>query len=214
LALSPRSGGFRRRPGRNPWLRLGLFAGAAALFVLGYYWGNQYKQPEQAEVESAVLLRPPLMLPEFQAEDADGGSFGRRELEGRWHLLLVAALDAPTTGDGLAQMNRIHNRLGEHPGLREAVRPLLISPDPERDSAERLQQTVGHYNPDLLTAAGTKTDLAELLAALGTDHGHARRQPATLYLLDPQVQVPALFTAEQEPAAVARDIREIIQATP
>lgn len=209
------TGRSRRR--RSPWRRLGLFTAAAALFLFSYYWGNQYRRPELSEVETAILLRPPQPLPEFHATDFTGQPLGRDRLRGHWRLLLIGTTDALATHRGLAQLNRIHNRLGEYPGLQETLRPLLISPDPEQDTLNRLRDTVHQYNPALSAAQGVETDLRELLAALslpssteGIDPDH----PTVLYLLDPEVRVLALFTADQDPAAVARDIRLILESAP
>ncbi len=217
LKQEPQSNTGRSRRGRSPWLRLGVFAAVAGLFLLSYYWGNQYRRPELSEVDIAILLRPPLSLPEFHATDFTGLPLGRDRLRGHWSLLLIGSTDAPATHRGLAQLSRIYNRLGEYPGLQETLRPLLISPDPEQDTLDRLRDTVHNYNPALSAARGAETDLRELLAALSvpsTTEGIDPDRPATLYLLDPEVKVLALFTADQDPAAVARDIRLILEAAP
>lgn len=192
-----------------------MFAAATGLFLLGYYWGNLYQRPELSEVETAILLRPPLPLPEFHATDSSGRPLGIERLNGQWHLLLVGASDEPATRRGLAQLSRIHNRLGEHPAVQEALRPLLLSPDPERDTEERLLDTIQAYNPAMVAAHGTKTELQELLEALGipsTTEETGPQRPVALYLLDPQVRLAALFTADQHPAAVAHDLRLIVEA--
>lgn len=213
----PQSAIARSRPGRNPWLRLGVFAAVAGLFLLSYYWGNQYRRPKPSAVGTAILLRPPLPLPEFHATDFTGRALGRDRLRGHWNLLLIGAVDAPATRRGLSRLSRIHNRLGEYPGLQETLRPLLISPAPEQDTPERLRDTVYAYNPALSAARGTETELRELLEALGapsTAAGIDPQRPAALYLLDPEVRVLALFTADQDPAAVARDIRLLLETAP
>lgn len=217
MKQEPQSDTARSRPRRSPWLRLGVFAAVAGLFLLSYYWGNQYRRPELSEVDTAILLRPPLPLPEFRATDFTGQVLGRDRLRGHWGLLLVGATDAPATRRGLAQLSRIHNRLGEYPELQEALRPLLISPDPKKDTLDRLRDTAHAYNPAMSAARGAETDLRELLAVLGVPSAAEDtdpHRPAALYLLDPEVRVLALFTADQDPAAVARDIRLILEAAP
>jgi cytochrome oxidase Cu insertion factor (SCO1/SenC/PrrC family) len=195
---------------RSPWLRLALFSVASGLFLLGYYWGNQYQRPDLSGVETAILLRPPLLLPSFSATDQAGQPLALERLQDHWSLLLIGTTASTATHDGLTLMTRIHNRLAEYRKLQDALQPILLSPDPELDSADRLLDTIHAYNPALTAAAGAGQDLRALMAVLGVQADN----PSSLYLIDPQGSALALFTTDQDPAAVARDIRLILQATP
>jgi len=197
------------RSRRNPWLRLALFSAAVGLFLLGYYWGNQYKRPVPLEVETAILLRPPLQLPAFNAVDQTGQSLTRERLIGRWSLLLIGSTGSQETHAGLSLITRIYNRLAVRPNLQDALHPILLSPDPEQDSTDRLLDTIHAYNPLLTVAAGSEQDLSALLTTLGSQ----AEGPATLYLVDPRGRTVALFTAHQDPAAIARDIQLILDGT-
>lgn len=187
-----------------------LFSAAMGLFLLGYDWGNQYQRPDLSGVDAAILLRPPLELPAFSATDQAGQPLGRERLQGRWSLLLIGSSDSPTTRGGLAQMSRIHNRLAGYPELQDTLQPVFLSPDPELDSADRLRETVYAYNPALTAGSAREDDLRALMTTLGAQSDG----PSSLYLIDPQGRAPALFTAAQDPAAIARDIRLILEVTP
>ena len=197
---------------RNPWLRLAIFSLAASLFVLGYWWGNQYKKPDTPQVSSAILLRPALHLPDYQAIDYRGNDIGLASLEGHWALLLAGQLSDPGIRQGLVQLTRIYNRLAVHPAIQRDLKLLLLSPNPLVDTPERLRDTVHAYNPDLNAAAGRPEDLAGLFAALGVDDTTAD-DPA-LYLLDPQGRALAVFTTNDDPATIAEDLRAIQEAHP
>jgi cytochrome oxidase Cu insertion factor (SCO1/SenC/PrrC family) len=192
-------------------LRLAALSLAAGLFVLGYFWGNRYKQPEPPEVQSAILLRPALHLPDFQALDYQGTELDLAALEGRWTLLLAGRLDDPGTARGLVHLTRVYNRLAAHPGIQRELRILLLSPEPEMDTAERLQDTVFSYNPEMNAAAGEPAALAGLFAALGV--ADSANDVPTLYLLDTQVQALAVFNGSDDPASIASDLRSIQEAT-
>lgn len=197
---------------RNPWLRLAALTLAAGLFLLGYYWGNRYKQPDIPQVQSAILLRPSLHLPDFQALDYRGADLDLTRLKRRWTLLLAGSLDNPGTAQGLAQLNRIHNRLAAHPDIQQGLHPLLLSSAPDRDTAERLEQTVLAYNPAMNAAAGNPEALAGLFSALGV--AQAPDTEPALYLLDPEARALAVFTSNGDPATIARDLGAIMTATP
>jgi len=195
--LPPKAGRYARR---SPWLRLAFLVLAVVLFAAGYYWGNQYKKPETAQVEAAILLRMAMPLPDFEALDHTGERISNTTLQANWGLLLIGALDTQDTRAGLALMNRVYNRLAAWPELQQALRPLLISPHADRDTPELLQQTVQAYNPGMLAASADSATLAGLQSAL---HAESR---SNLYLLDPQVRIQAMFTLDTDPATIARDI--------
>ncbi len=201
-----------RQTRRNPWLRLAFLSLAAVLFVFGYLWGNRYKQPEVPEVHSAILLRPALHLPDFQARDYRGAEVKLSTLHGRWTLLLAGQLDDPGTGRGLVHLTRVYNRLAARPDVQKDLRLLLLSPAPGRDGPDRLQDTVFSYNPDMDAATGEPEALAGLFAALGITA--ATDSDSTLYLLDPQGRAVAVFTNNDDPASIAEDLRAIQEATP
>ena len=200
----------RIRNRRSPWLRLALFSAAAGLFLLGYYWGNQYKRPDLSGVETAILLRPSLQLPPFNATDQFGQPLTQERLLEHWSLLLIGSTGSQTTRAGLSLITRIFNRLAVHPELQDALHPILLSPDPEQDGSDRLLDTVHVYNPTLTAATGPAQELSELMTTLGAQVDG----PSTLYLIDPQGRAVALFTTSQDPAAVARDIQRIMGVTP
>ena len=76
---------------------------------------------------------------------------------------------------------------------------------------DRLPDRVQAYNnPALIAGRGDEQGLRGLIAVLGADV----KGPVSLDLVDPQVRVLALFTNRQSPAAIAQDIRLILEATP
>lgn len=199
----------RTRARRSPWLRLLLFSAATGLFVFGYYWGNQYKQPDLSGVETAILLRPPLQLPSFDIIDHTGQRLAPERLRERWRLLLIGSTASPAAHAGLSLMTRIHNRLAAHPELQNALQPVLLSLDSELDDSDRLLDTLHGYNPALAAATGSKQELHSLTTVLGAQIDG----PSPLYLIDPRSRAQAIFTTGQHPAAIARDIRLILGAT-
>ncbi len=205
MAISPKTR-------RNPWLRLAIFSLAASLFLVGYWWGNQYKQPETPRVDSAVLLRPTLHLPDFRATDHHGNDIGLTSFAGHWVLLLPARLAGPHTERGLTHLTRIYNRLAAYPKVQRKLKLVLLSPAPLADTRERLRDIVHAYNPNMDAAAGKPDDLAGLFAALGIDA--AGNDNPALYLLDPQGRALAVFTTRDNPATIADDLRAIQEATP
>jgi len=186
-----------------------MLAAAAGLFLLGYYWGNQYKEVEIPELSAAVALRPALPLPDFLAADASGHAFGPARFQDRWTLLLTAAADQVATADRLAQLNRVYSRLAEHSRTQEQVQMVLLSRRPGSAGSDGPLSDLRRHNPLLITASGQGERLDVLWSSLGADGSPGS---AGLYLVDPRAQVVALFTADGHPANIAADVHALVNA--
>lgn len=132
----------------------------------------------------------------------------------------------PTT---LARLAGVQRRLPA--AVRERVRFMLVSVDPMRDTPARLAEYVSAFGQDFVGATAPLGDLAPLLRELGVSYaytaqptdehaghdahaGHADHgTPAytvthseTLYVLDPQARLYAVFTDPKDDYALLRDL--------
>lgn len=196
-----------QRGRRSPWLRLGLFSGALVLFLLGYYAGNRYQRQDLGNIQGAVLLRPPLDIPEFRALDVGGNALDSDRLRDRWSLLLAGPLQHPSTAQGLSQLSRIYNRLAQYPDLQKDLQLIVLTPDDGSLSTRELRDRVRAYNPRMIAAAGDTQALQPLWETLGLPS--TEDATAALHLINPAVQVYAMFTGTQDPATIAHDIQLI-----
>jgi len=102
---------------------------------------------------------------------------------------------------------------------------MLVSVDPMRDTPERLAQYVGRFGQDFVGATAPLGQLAPLLAELGVSYAYTAQptgehaahaghgMPAysvthseTLYVLDPQARLYAVFTDPKDDYALLRDL--------
>ena len=126
----------------------------------------------------------------------------------------------PTT---LARLAGVQRRLPE--AIRPRVRFMLVSVDPMRDTPERLAEYVGQFGPDFVGATAALGQLAPLLAELGVSYaytaqptgehaahaGHAApaytvTHSETVYVLDPQARLYAVFTDPKDDYALLREL--------
>jgi protein SCO1 len=70
----------------------------------------------------------------------------------------------------------------------EPVQPqvVFVSVDPQRDRPEQLAKYVQYFNPDYLAATGR-------IPELDSGSGYTMNHSISLYLLDPQARVSAVF---------------------
>jgi len=113
----------------------------------------------------AVLLQTPRKFSEFELTDHRGQPFGSAELVGKWSLLFFGFTHCPdicpTTMAAAAKMYE-----GLESEEREQLQIVLVSLDPERDTAEKLSQYVPYFNSDFVGATGNQYVLMKLAAEL------------------------------------------------
>jgi hypothetical protein len=103
---------------------------------------------------------------------------------------------------------RIDNRLGEHPAADKRLQSIYLSPETQQDEPASLGELQHLYQRAFYAASSTRGDVQDLLQSLEVEALSA--QPF-LYLISPDAQVPAVFTTDQNPANIARDISIFIQ---
>lgn len=193
---------------------------AAASGILSARWLLQPQAGEQLELTSATLLAPPRPLPPMALVDHDNRPFDTNRLRGGWSMVFfgfTSCPDAcPTTMTALAATTKM---LADLPA-EQRPRVVLISVDPERDTPERLGGYVKAFDPAFIGVTGTKAAIDELAQRMGVlaatrplDGGNYTVDHTTsVFLIDPDGALRALFSAPQTPQLVADDYRRITGA--
>lgn len=167
-------------------------------------------------LESGTWLPQPRPLAEFHLNDLSGQPFGLERLRGHPTLLFFGFTNCPdvcpTTLASLAQV--------QHAAALPAAQVVFVSIDPERDSAANLQVYLGAFSRDFVGVRGDEAALAPLLKTLSAiavrqvlpDGSYTMDHSATLYLLDTQGRLAAVFSPPFYPAKLSADLRRIADA--
>ena len=190
---------------------------AVAAGILSARWLLQPQSGSQPEVTTATVLSPPRPLPPLALIDQDNRPFGTSRLRGGWSLLFfgfTSCPDAcPLTMTALAQTNKL---LADLPAERRP-RVVMISVDPERDTPERLAAYVKAFDPTFTGATGTKAAIDELAQRMGVmaatrpleGGSYTVDHTTSVFLIDPDGALRALFSAPHTPELIAEDYRRI-----
>lgn len=133
---------------------------------------------------SSTLSTDTVELAPFSLTRSDGSSFDRDDLRGRIHLVYFGFTTCPDVcPTELGWMARVMRRLGQ---LEANVQPILITIDPERDSAERLAEYATVFHPRMLALRGTPEQTKVAADAFGVVYRKQTpvSQQAGFYLLD------------------------------
>lgn len=186
-------------------LSLGAVAVAAGVLLARMLGGS-------VPLQSGTWLPRARPLAEFHLYDLSGRDFTRDNLRGHPTLLFFGFTSCPdvcpTTLAMLAQLQR----RAPLPGA-EVV---FVSIDPERDSAALMQVYLGSFSKDFIGLRGDQAGLAPLLSSLSAiavrenlpNGGYTMDHSATLYLLDRDARLVAVFSPPFSPATLATDLHQ------
>jgi protein SCO1 len=191
---------------------------AVAAGILSARWVLQ----RQAGVQpaTATLLAPPRPLPPLALVDQDNRPFAVDRLRGRWTFVFFGFTSCPDvcplTMAALAETSKLLANVPEK--LRPQV--VMISVDPERDTPERLAGYVHGFDPAFIGATGTKTAIDELAQRMGVlvakrpleGGSYSVDHSTSVFLIDPDGALRALFSAPHTPQLIAEDYRRIAGA--
>lgn len=167
----------------------------------------------------ATVLSQTLPLPEFDLIDQKGRDFTRDRMTGHWSLVFFGFTNCPdicpTT---LSRLAKAKDMLAD---LEPADRPeiVFVSVDPMRDTADKLDPYVSHFDPEFTGLTGDLTEIQALTTAIGVA---AHYQPqgesytvdhtAAVFLVDPTASMAAVFGTPHDPPLLAEDYRRIINS--
>jgi protein SCO1/2 len=195
---------------------------AVALFaiVFGAWTSYRLASPPPAP-RTATVLPAPDALPEFSLVDQDGNAVGRDLFVGQWDLVFFGFTHCPDICPAtLQQLSLARARvLDEGNGTFPDI--ILISVDPERDTAEVLDEYVGHFGAGVKGVTGSLDELRKLTASLGiffqktgTENDNYRvDHSAVVIVINSNAELHALFSAPHDIDHFVQDIPLITNST-
>ena len=209
----------RRKPAMSSALKMAVAVLVAVLAALAGMWLAREQPAERLELEHATVFPAPRALPGFALIDDDGAPFGPERLRGGWHVLFFGFTHCPDVCPStLATLTSARRQLGDLPASdRPGV--VFVSVDPQRDSTARLAEYVEFFDPDFVGVTGDSAEIDSLTRQLGVavvvgepdaSGSYSIDHTATLFLVDPQGRLAAVFGMPHTPDGIAQDYRRIL----
>ena len=185
-------------------------------------WQGIHKTPAPAgapigAIQSATEIRDGHALPAFRLTGARG-EITNATLQGHWSFVFFGYTQCPDIcPTALGLMKALKSNLN-------AVSPastfqvLFVSVDPARDSPDLLRHYLAAFDPAFIGASADDAALKPLTQALGvyfkrhdaTDKKHYTvDHTASIYLIDPQTRLAAVFTPPQDAARMGADFQRL-----
>lgn len=204
---------------RLPWWIV-LVATVAA--VGGFLLSRQMARPAPAPT-SLTLYGEPRALPEFTLDRVGGGSFTRRDFEGKLTLLFFGFTHCPDVcPTTLASMREVETRLRDalDGKAHDRVRMVFVSVDPERDTPELLQQYTAAFSPSIIALRATDEALEPLTRSLGVVYQRRVDESGNIMvdhsvqisLIDPEARMIGVIRPPHVGEAIAADLARLVSA--
>jgi protein SCO1/2 len=152
----------------------------------------------------------------FRLIDQNGKPVSDADLKGKWQLLFFGYTHCPDACP--TALNDIAIALDELGEKRDAVRPVFITVDPERDTSEALKSYVTSFDAPILALTGTAEEIAQAAKAyrvyyakhLEAGGDYSMDHSSVIYVMDPQGRFTASFTHESTPEQIAERLKKLL----
>ena len=190
-----------------------VFLGGLIILVAGVFFGLSHRDTPRGA--AGTLLASAIGGP-FRLVDQDGKTVTDADLKGKWSLVYFGYTHCPDACP--TALNAISIALDDLGPKRDAVRPVFITVDPERDTPEVLKSYVTSFDAPILALTGTPEEIAQ--AAKGYRVYYAKHpepggdysmdHSSVIYVMDPEGRFTASFTHESSPEEIAERLKKLL----
>ena len=165
-----------------------LLVGLASLLLIGVVAVGAFFFGGTGSIRGTVYGEPYPMASDFALVRSDGTNFQLSSMRGKIVLLFFGYTSCPDVcPTTLAELNQALK------GLREAeakdVQVVFVTVDPQRDTQERAQEYVNHFNAGFIGLSGTETELQKVWSDYGIFREIVEGTSAAGYLVNHTARV-------------------------
>jgi protein SCO1/2 len=190
---------------------IALAAGIAGVYV-GQNVGRSVAPPPPA-LDSGTAFPAPRALADFSLVDTHGAPASPASLRGHPTLVFFGFTNCPDVCPTTLAVLAGAQKKAAVPGLRIA----LISVDPERDTPELLGKYVASFGNEFIGLTGDAPGIVKATRTFGVASsrvdlpggGYTMDHSATVFALDSDARIVAVFTPPLRAEALARDLETL-----
>lgn len=143
-----------------------LLVGVSALLLIGVVALGVFLFAPPVTLRGTAYTEPYPPAPEIELTRDNGSSFRLSEMRGNILLLFFGYTSCPDVcPTTMAELKTALDEIGEENAKN--VRVIFVTVDPERDTRQRVQEYVNHFNEDFIGLSGTEAELARVWSDYG-----------------------------------------------
>ena len=180
---------------------------------LGAWLSTLQKKPEKLEI-TGFAFPEPAALTGVTLTSHEGQPVTEESFKDKWTFVYVGYTFCPDACPmAMTVLNQLYGAL-ESQKVKEPVNMMLVSVDPERDTTEKLNSYVKHFNPTFSAATGTPDNIQSFAKQVSSvyvipedrsDPNYIVDHSSSIILINPAAGVHAIFTPPQMAADLADD---------
>jgi len=165
-----------------------IFVVLASFLLIGIVAAGVFLFSKPASFRGTMYAEPYPPAPEIELNRDNGASFKLSELRGNVVLLFFGYTSCPDVcPTTMAELKQALDELDEDDAKQ--VQVLFVTVDPERDTPERVQEYVNHFNSDFIGLSGTESELTEVWKKYGVFRENVEGTSAAGYLVNHTARV-------------------------
>ena len=194
---------------RNIIFILFILFGISGLFT--YFQSLPSLLEKKPTLATGKILARPMEIDQFELIDQNNAAFNNKSLEGGWTVVFFGYTNCPdvcpTTIYKLAEIKNI---------IKEKLpstdfNTVLVTLDPDRDSAQRLDEYIGYFDENMLGVTGTYENIQSFTSSLSVfyqrinkEEGYDFNHTASIFIFDKN----GLLFATMSPANTIGELTE------
>lgn len=195
-----------------------LLVGLMALLLIGAVAAGVYLFGEPAGFRGTTYAEPYPVAPEIELSRANGGDFRLSEMQGKVVALFFGYTSCPdicpTT---MAELNQAMQQLGNR---ADDVQVVFVTVDPQRDTPERVQEYVNHFDSEFIGLSGSEAELAPVWNGYGVYReivdgtsaaGYLVNHTARVTIIDQQGNLRLSFPFDAPLEDVVHDLKLLVK---
>jgi protein SCO1/2 len=187
---------------------------AIALIAVGIIWVGRLPRPYQLH---GRVVEPSGPAADFALTTASGHRVGLRDFRDKVVLIYFGYTHCPDVCPAtVSEVRRVWKQLGDD---AQQAQFIMITVDPERDTAEKLAAYVSYFDPSFLGLTGTQEEIQAAADGFGvffkadapeSEAGYLVSHTASLMLIDRKGLWRAVYPFGTPAEEIAPDIRHLI----
>ena len=191
---------------------------AALAAIAGTYVGRVLTRPAVPALESGTVLPEARALEGFRLVDTHGTPTTPLELRGHPTLVFFGFTHCPDVcPTTLALLTAVQKQASAQDEKLAGLKVALISVDPQRDTPEQLGKYIASFGGDLIGLTGSAPEIVNATKSFKVAYarvdlpggGYTMDHSATVFALDSQARIVAVFTPPFSVAAMTRDLGKL-----
>ncbi len=195
-----------------------LLVGLVSFLLIGAVGAGVFLFSEPASFRGTTYAEPYPVAPDFALTRPNGNSFRLSERRGRIIVLFFGYTSCPDVcPTTMAELNQALEKLDDQAAQ---VQVLFVTVDPQRDTPERVQEYVDHFNPNFIGLSGSEAELAKVWNDYGVFRevvegtsaaGYLVNHTARVTLIDQQGNLRVSFPFDTPVEDIVHDLKLLLK---